>query len=76
MFGKRESKGDSSSHHSFVRKGEEMIGSGETEAGRKHHGHSGAGRPHAKAISAKAWTGINPDDRNPIDPRMPHLQPP
>jgi hypothetical protein len=62
-----------SSHTWGVREGNRrhtVIGdTGQSQAGVK-----GAGRPTAKVTSRRS-TGINPEQRNPIDPDMPHLTP-
>lgn len=67
------SKRDLPAHALGTRKGEEQsIGS--SEPGRHDRGTSHAGRPQGKRTMRDA-TGINPDDRAPIDPRMPHMPP-
>ena len=50
------------SHTPFVRRGEE---SNHPEAGRENG-----------TRTARDSTGINPKDRDPIDPAMPHMPPP
>ena len=64
---------DSPAHDTGTRKGEEMYSS-HGEPGRHRSGRSGADRP-AGYSTARSSTGINPDDREPIDPRMPHIPP-
>lgn len=70
-----EQKGtDSPTHHARTRKGEEIAGSHGTEPGRHHKDKTGAGRPSGNT-TARDSTGINPEDREPIDPSMPHMPP-
>lgn len=54
--------------HSRYPRGPSETGGG--EAGRHDIGTTGAGRPTGKS-SPRDFTGVNPDDRRPIDPRMP-----
>ena len=62
-------------HDAGTRKGEEMAKSHGREPGRQQHsGQSGAGRP-SGGSTARDSTGINPEDREPIDSRMPHMPP-
>jgi len=65
-----ESEQDTTSHEWGTRKGEEH---GRGEAGR----HDGPGHPdyHAPGRRARDATSINPQDREPIDPAMPHMPP-
>lgn len=65
-----EGKRDAPSHDMGTRKGEEMPGG--SEAGRHERGTTQTGRPRGTS-SARDYTGINPQDREPIDPSMPHL---
>jgi hypothetical protein len=62
-------------HEPGTRKGEERAKSEGREPGRYDSGTAGAGRPTGKS-TARDFTGINPDDRNPIDPNSPVLPPP
>jgi hypothetical protein len=62
------------SHDIGVRKGEEMKSRGK-EPGRFDKGTTHARRP-SGGSTARDSTGINPKDRNPIDPDMPNLPPP
>jgi hypothetical protein len=55
---------DIDAHSSGVKRGEEWAYSGTKEPGRE-----GQGR------TARDATGINADERAPIDPRMPNLPP-
>ena len=55
---------DIDAHTPGTKRGEEWAYKGEKEPGRE-----GQGR------TARDATGINPDARNPIDPRMPNLPP-
>jgi hypothetical protein len=57
-----------------TRKGGEMADSDGTEPGRHEKGETGADRP-AGGSTARDSTGINPEDRNPIDPDSPNLPP-
>lgn len=54
------------SHTPGTRKGEEMV----MRLGRE------PGRESGQSRTARDSTGINAKDREPIDPRMPHLPPP
>jgi hypothetical protein len=54
-------KEEISAHTPFVRRAEE-------------HGHGEAGRE-TGTRTARDATGINPKDRDPIDPAMPHMPP-
>lgn len=75
MGQKAEYKGtDSPTHHAGTRKGEEITASHGTEPGRHNKESTGAGRP-SGGVTARHSTGINPEDREPIDPRMPHMPP-
>ncbi|MBS1795555.1 MAG: hypothetical protein JSS81_16995 [Acidobacteria bacterium] len=71
----QEDKGsDSTSHQTGTLKGEEQSQNQGGEAGREETGESGAGRP-TGVRTARDSTSINPDDREPIDPKMPHMPP-
>lgn len=61
---------DTATHDAGTRKGEEA---GASEAGR----HSGPGHPDMQSPgrTARDATSINPEDREPIDPSMPHMPP-
>ncbi|MBV9280003.1 MAG: hypothetical protein JOZ41_07980 [Chloroflexi bacterium] len=58
------------SHDPGTRRGEEIAG--QDEPGRQETGTTGTGRPTGKS-TARDYTGINPEARNPIDPESPHL---
>lgn len=62
-------------HTPGTRKGEEMSKGTGKEPGRHDTGTTGAGRPTGKS-TARDFTGINPDARNPIDPQSPTLTTP
>jgi hypothetical protein len=66
-------KHDMPSHSIGTRKGEEHA-LGKSEEGRVTHGKSHADRPAGKRTMRDA-TGINAEDRRPIDPRMPEMPP-
>lgn len=67
--GKADVPPDLSSHVPGVRQG--------NAAGNTDEDHSLEPRdPEGLVGTAARSTGINPDDREPIDPRMPHLSPP
>jgi hypothetical protein len=68
-----ESSSDTPAHTTGARKGEEHS-LWDSEPGREERGKSHANRPHG-IRTARDSTGINADDRNPIDPRMPHMPP-
>jgi hypothetical protein len=59
-------------HHPGTRKGEEMHRGAGKEPGRHETGTAGAGRGTGKS-TARDFTGINPEHRNPIDPASPTL---
>lgn len=58
-------------HETSIRKGEELKRNRE-ETGPAQ---SVAKRAKRETKSARSYTGINPKDRDPIDPDMPYLQP-
>ena len=64
-------------HQPGTSRGEEQIEKLGREPGREKSGggSSGAGRPAGKA-TPRFVTGINPDDRKPIDPNSVYLPPP
>lgn len=64
---------DNSAHTPGVRQGNRR-GTFDSEPGHINTGHEGAGRPTGKA-TARRSTSINPEHRNPIDPRSPNLPP-
>ena len=59
-------KSDISAHTPGTAKGEEWL----QKRGREHGRHDSA--PHR---TARDSTSIQPEDRGPIDPRMPHIPP-
>ena len=71
---KHDTSEDSPSHHSGVRKGEEVTDMDGKEPGRHDKEQSGADRP-AGGSTARDSTKINPDKENPIDPNSPNLPP-
>ena len=62
-------------HHPRTRKGEEHAMKRGQEPGRHETGLRGAHRPTGRS-TARHFTGINPKDREPIDPESPTLPPP
>jgi hypothetical protein len=64
---------DEPAHAPGTRKGEEMASAGK-EPGRHHTGATHLDRP-AGGSRARDATGINPEQEEPIDPRMPHFIP-
>jgi hypothetical protein len=71
--GKPETSPDKPAHTRGVRQGN-RPGTFEDEPGHIATGHEGATRPTGKA-TARRSTSINPEHRNPIDPRSPNLPP-
>jgi hypothetical protein len=71
--GKPDTTPDKSAHTPGVRQGNEPGGI-EQDPGFYTSGEYGAGRPGAKATARKS-TGINAENRNPIDPNSPNLPP-
>jgi hypothetical protein len=67
--GKAQTKPTAPAHTAGVRRGN-ARGNFEKEAGLKAVGNGGGAR-----ATARRSTGINPEARNPIDPRMPNLPP-
>lgn len=67
-----EEQEESPSHHAGTRKGEEVA---ESEVGREDTGTTETGRPTGES-TGRFSTGINPDDKDPIDPESPHLPTP
>jgi hypothetical protein len=65
---------DTPAHDPGTRKGEEMTDSEGEESGRHETGESGAGRPTGERTSRDS-TGINSEDRRPIDPDSPNMPP-
>ena len=65
---------DAPSHDTGTGKGEEKVSSDGKESGRHDLGTSHADRP-AGGSTARDSTGINPDDKEPIDPNMPNMPP-
>jgi hypothetical protein len=65
---------DAPAHDAGTGKGEEKSSWEGKEAGRHDLGTTHAGRP-AGGSTARDSTSINPDAREPIDPRMPHMPP-
>jgi len=62
-------------HEPGTSKGEEMPQEDGQEPGRQDTGATGADRPTGTS-TARISTGINADDRNPIDPDSPNLPTP
>jgi len=67
--GKAETKQTASAHTAGVKSGN-ARGNFKKEKGLKAVGNGGGAR-----ATARRSTGINPEARNPIDPRMPNLPP-
>jgi len=66
---------DMTSHTPGTAKGEETAGKDGKEPGREAQGSDpGDGRPKAGS-TARISTTINPEDREPIDPKMPNMPP-
>jgi hypothetical protein len=66
---------DLTSHTPGTAKGEEMAGKDGKEPGREaQESGSGESRPEAGS-TARISTSINPEDREPIDPKMPNMPP-
>ena len=72
-IGKAETSPDKPAHTQGVRQGN-RPGTFDDEPGHINLGQTGAGRPTGKA-TARRSTSINPEARDPIDPRMPNLPP-
>jgi hypothetical protein len=71
----QEDKGsDTSAHDPGTGKGEEKTAAEGREAGRYDTGEEGADRPTGTS-TARDSTGINPQDREPIDEDMPNMPP-
>ena len=71
--GKPDTTPDAPSHTPGVRGGNEPGGI-EGDPGLEYTGETGAGRPTARSTARKS-TGINAENRNPIDPNSPNLPP-
>jgi hypothetical protein len=71
--GKPDTKVDASAHTPGVSQGNEPGGTA-ADPGFIETGEVGAGRPSMKSTARKS-TGINPENRNPIDPNSPNLPP-
>lgn len=71
--GKPDTTPSMSSHTWGVREGNRIAGY-VGDSGHYETGEQGSGRAVGKANAARS-TGINPDTKNPIDPRMPRLSP-
>ena len=72
-IGKPDTNPDKPAHTQGVRQGN-RPGTFDDEPGHITLGESGACRPTGKA-TARRSTSINPEARDPIDPRMPNLPP-
>ena len=59
-------------HEPGTAKGGEATKNRGQEPGRHDTGETGAGRPTGKS-TARASTGISPEDKNPIDPESPTI---
>ena len=71
----QEDKGsDTMSHQTGTAKGEEQTKNQGAEKGRENERTDEAGRP-TSTRTARDSTSINPDDEEPIDPKMPHIPP-
>lgn len=70
----QENETDTSSHSTGVSKGEEKSQEEGKESGRQDKEETGANRP-AGTSTASNSTSINPEDREPIDPKSPNLPP-
>jgi hypothetical protein len=71
--GRPDTTPDQPAHTPGVREGN-RPGTFDSEPGHVSTGQAGAGRPSGKA-TARRSTSINPEHRNPIDPRSPNLPP-
>ncbi len=65
---------DAPAHTPGTYKGEEQIKNQGKEPGRYDDGEAGADRP-AGGSTARNSTSINPEAKDPIDPRMPNMPP-
>lgn len=65
---------NATTHDTGTGKGEEQSSSDGKEAGRHDSGASHADRP-AGGSTARDSTGINADEKEPIDPNMPSMPP-
>jgi hypothetical protein len=74
MTEERETYSDTASHTPGTAKGEEKIKDEGKEEGRFDHDDAGGDRP-GGGSTARNSTGINPEDRDPIDPNMPNMPP-
>jgi hypothetical protein len=61
-------------HQHGIARGEEAARHTGREPGQRSAGTTGAGRP-ATTTTPRFSTGINPNDRKPIDPKSPYLPP-
>ena len=71
--GRPDTSPDQSAHMAGIHQGNQPGGF-DHEPGHISTGDTGAGRPSGKA-TARRSTSINPERRNPIDPRSPNLPP-
>jgi len=71
--GKPDTKPDAAAHTPGVNQGNEPGGTA-ADPGLEETGERQAGRPSMKSTARKS-TGINPEDRNPVDPNSPNLPP-
>ena len=62
-------------HEPGTRKGEELTKEEGHQSGRQDTGATGTGRPTGKSTGSD-FTGINPKDREPRDPKSPTIPPP
>jgi hypothetical protein len=75
MAEQKEEYSDMTSHTPGTAKGEETGDKDGKEPGRvDNENDSGAGRP-AEGSTGRISTSINPEKRDPIDPKMPHMPP-
>ena len=72
--GKPDTQPDKPAHTKGVNAGNEPGGV-EADPGLYFTGERGAGKPSVKA-TARAYTSIRAEDRNPIDPNMPNVTTP
>jgi hypothetical protein len=71
--GKPDTTHDAPAHTPGIKQGNEPGGT-DADPGLEETGEVGAGRP-SMVSTARKSTGINPEQRNPIDPNSPNLPP-
>jgi hypothetical protein len=72
--GKRQTTPTSPAHTRGIREGNEP-GSFDRDPGLYNTGETATGRPTGKG-TARRSTGVDPESKNPIDPKSPNLSPP